>query len=44
VGLAMDPFDKKPILPVEVTITLAINIGVAVLAYYAIMLWGQFGG
>jgi hypothetical protein len=44
VGLAMDRFDKKPILPVEVMITLAINIVVAVLVYYANMLWGLFGG
>jgi hypothetical protein len=44
VGLAMDRFDKKPILPVEVMITLAINIVVAVLVYDANMLWGLFGG
>ncbi|SDR90021.1 hypothetical protein [Bradyrhizobium canariense] len=40
----MDPFEKKPILPVDVMITLAINIVVAVLGYYAVMLWGSFGG
>jgi hypothetical protein len=43
-GKPMDPFDKKPILPVEVMITLAINVVVAVLCYYAMMLWGLFSG
>jgi hypothetical protein len=43
-GKPMDPFDKKPILPVEVMITLAINVVVAVLCYYAMMLWGLLGG
>jgi hypothetical protein len=35
----MDPFEKRPLLPVEVMITLAINLIVAVLGYYAIMTW-----
>ena len=39
----MDPFEKKPILPVDVMITLAINIVVAVLDYYLIMAWGLLG-
>lgn len=40
----MDPFENKPILPVDVLITIAINIVVAVLGYYLIMLWGLFAG
>jgi hypothetical protein len=40
----MDPFNQKPILPVDVMITLAINIVVAVLGYYLIMAWGLLGG
>jgi hypothetical protein len=40
----MDPFDKKPIFPFEVMLTIAINLVVAVLCYYAIMLWGLLGG
>ncbi len=40
----MDPFDQKPILPVDVLMTLAINIVVAVLGYYLIMVWGLLGG
>jgi hypothetical protein len=40
----MDPFDQKPIFPVDVIITLAINIVVAVLGYYLIMAWGLLGG
>jgi hypothetical protein len=43
-GEPMDPFDKKPNLPVEVMITLAINVVVAILCYCAMMLWGLFGG
>jgi hypothetical protein len=36
----MDPFE-----PVEVIIaTLAINLVVAILGYYAIMMWGLFRG
>ncbi len=40
----MDPFGNKPFLPVDVMITVAINIVVAVLGYYLIVLWGLFGG
>jgi hypothetical protein len=40
----MDPFDQKPILPVDIVITLAINIIVAVLGYYLIVAWGLLGG
>jgi hypothetical protein len=40
----MDPFDQKPILPVDVMIILAINILVAVLGYYLVMAWGLLGG
>lgn len=35
----MDPFDKKPILPVEIMITVAINVVVALLGYYAVVFW-----
>ena len=43
--LAMDPFEKKRfLLPIEVMIALAINLVVAVLGYYAIMMWGLFRG
>jgi hypothetical protein len=40
----MDPFEKEPNLPVDVMITSAINIVVAVISYYAVMLWGLFSG
>jgi hypothetical protein len=40
----MDPFDQKPIFPVDVMITLAINIVVTVLGYYLIMAGGLLGG
>ena len=40
----MDLFDQKPFLPVDVMITLAINIIVVVLGYYLVMAWGLFGG
>jgi hypothetical protein len=40
----MDPFDQKPILPVDIVITLAINIVVAMLGYYLIVAWGLLGG
>jgi hypothetical protein len=40
----MDPFENKPFLPVDVLITVAINIVVAVLGYYLMVLWGLFGG
>ena len=40
----MDPFENKPILPVHVMVTVAINIVVAVFGYYLIMAWGLFAG
>jgi hypothetical protein len=40
----MDLFDKKPIVPVDVLITLAINIVVVLLGYYLVMAWGLLGG
>jgi hypothetical protein len=41
----MDPFEKKRFLiPIELMIVLAINVVVAVLGYYAIMMWGLFRG
>jgi len=40
----MDPFDKEPLLPADLMITLAINIVIAVLGYYLMVLWGLFGG
>jgi hypothetical protein len=42
--LAMDPFDKKPILPVEIMITVAINVVVVLLGYYAVVFWGIVQG
>jgi hypothetical protein len=35
---------KKPLLPIEVMIALAINVVVAILGYYAIMMWRLFTG
>ena len=40
----MDPFDKERFLPADLMITLAINIVIAVLGYYLVVLWGLFGG
>jgi hypothetical protein len=40
----MNLFDRKLILPVDVMITIAINIVVVVLGYYLVMAWGLFGG
>jgi hypothetical protein len=37
----MDAFDKKPILPIEIMITVAINIVVATLGYYAMIFLGN---
>ena len=42
--LAMDPFEKKRLLPIELMIALAINVVVAILGYYAIMMWGLYKG
>jgi hypothetical protein len=39
----MDQFEKKRfLLPIELMIALAINVVVAVLSYYAIVMWGLF--
>jgi hypothetical protein len=38
----MDPFDRKPFLPVDLMITVAINV--IVLGYYLVMAWGLLGG
>jgi hypothetical protein len=38
------PINKKPILPVEIMITVAINIVIAVLGYYVVMMWGLYRG
>jgi hypothetical protein len=40
----MDPFEKKPFLPIELMIALAINVVVEILGYYAIMMWGLYRG
>jgi hypothetical protein len=40
----MDPFEKKPDLPIELMIALATNVVVAILGYYAIMMWGLYRG
>jgi hypothetical protein len=40
----MDPFEKKRFLPIEVMIAIAINVVVAILGYYAIMMWGLYRG
>jgi len=41
----MDPFEKKRfLLPIELMIALAINVVVAVLSYYAVMMWGLLRG
>ena len=35
----MDRFDRKPFLPVDLMITVAINVIVVVLGYYLVMEW-----
>jgi hypothetical protein len=40
----MNLFDRKLFLPVDVVITLAINIVLVVLGYYLVMAWGLLGG
>jgi hypothetical protein len=40
----MDPFEKRRLLPIEVLVALAINVVVAILGYYAIVMWGLFRG
>jgi hypothetical protein len=39
----MDVFEKNPVLPVEIMVTVAINVVIAVLGYCAVMLWGLLG-
>ena len=39
-----EPIRTKAILPVDVMITIAINILVVVLGYYLVMAWGLLGG
>ena len=39
----MDLFEKKRFwIPIELVIVLAINLVVAVIGYYAILMWGPF--
>ena len=42
--LAMNPFEKNRLLPVEVMITIAINIAAVTVGYYIVILWGLFSG
>jgi hypothetical protein len=39
----MNLFDRKLILPVDVMITIAINVVVVVLGYYLVMAWDLYG-
>ncbi len=39
----MDPFEKDRLLPVEIMITVAINIVVVMLGYYVVTFWGIGG-
>ena len=39
----MDPFDNKPLFPIELLITIAINVVVAMLGYYLMIFWGVLG-
>jgi hypothetical protein len=41
--LAMDPFEKNRLLPVEVMITIAVNIAAVTAGYYVVVFWGWFG-
>jgi hypothetical protein len=34
----------KPIIPIDVLLIVSINVIVAVVAYYLIVLWGLMGG
>ena len=40
----MDHLEKKRLLPIELMIALAINVVVAILGYYAVMMWGLYRG
>ena len=39
----MNLFDRKLILPIDLMITIAINIVVVVLGYYLVMVWDLYG-
>ena len=39
--LAMDPFEKNRLLPVEIMITVVINIVVVMLGYYVVIFFGE---
>jgi hypothetical protein len=41
---AMDPFDKKPIFPIEIMVTVAINVVVVLLGYYVMIFLGVVRG
>jgi hypothetical protein len=41
---AMAPLDEKPDLPVEIMITVGINVVLAVICYYTVTLWAAFRG
>jgi hypothetical protein len=40
----MDPFDNKPLFPIELLITVAINVVVVMLGYYLMIFWKVLGG
>jgi hypothetical protein len=40
----MNLFERKLLVPVDVMITIAINVVVVVLGYYLVMAWGLLGG
>ncbi|MDR3489838.1 MAG: hypothetical protein P4M05_33755 [Bradyrhizobium sp.] len=40
----MNLFDRKLFVPIDVVITIAINIVVVAVGYYLVMAWGLFGG
>jgi hypothetical protein len=40
----MEPFDKKPLLPVELLITVGINVVIVMLGYYVMVIWGIVQG
>jgi hypothetical protein len=39
----MEPFDNKPLFPIELLITVAINVVVVMLGYYLMIFWGVVG-
>jgi hypothetical protein len=40
----MNLFERKLLVPVDVVITIAVNVVVVVLGYYLVMAWGLLGG